>query len=65
MNERLKGRKEETRINVLAPASGGSNLGARFVFGVSLSSPRGRGAWFSRPIMLLFTKLFCHRVPFG
>lgn len=52
-------------MKALAPALGGNNLGTRLVFGVSLGSPRGGGAWFSGPITLLFTKLFCRRVPFG
>lgn len=51
-------------MKVLAPALGGNNLGTGLVFGVSLSAPRGGGAGFSRPIMLLFTKLFCHHFPF-
>lgn len=65
MNERLRGRQWETRMKVLAPAFGGNNFSAWHVFGVSLSAPTGVGAWFSEPIMLLFTKLFCRRVPFG
>lgn len=64
MKDNLRARQREMRIKVLAPALGGSNLGTRLVFGVSLSAPRGGGAWFSRPIMLLFTKLFCHHFPF-
>lgn len=58
----MRGNENES---VGSSLKGGNNLGTRVAFGVLLSAPRGGGARFSRPIMLLFTKLFCHHVLFG
>lgn len=69
MNEILrldKGNENESVVYSLG-GWGGNNLCTWLVFGVSPNSPGGGGggARFSRPIMLLFTKLFCRLVPFA